>query len=237
MSYVFDGSTSWASIADNAVLTLPDAAWLYSWWFKQPDNSGTDSPYVLIHGAAAAPRWYIMRYEHSQASYADRFRMVIETVVSGAYQRPAAWTETAWHNFLLERAGTTYTLYIDNAAVCSEVDANVGAVDPTTNLYLGNYSSPFAAGACACQIAELAKWNTTSAELRAALAAGQSPAFYPDGLQMYLKCLDNTDTTELINGLAVTLNAVASGDHPTIIYPSTGNPLGRLLAEALFLGA
>lgn len=71
------------------------------------------------------------------------------------------------------------------------------------------------------RLAEVGVWNRSLiAEERAALAAGYSPLFIPNGLKFY--SLRPRSTINVLGAAALTIDGTTEADHPKIIYPSGG---------------
>ena len=231
MAFSFDGTNDAVSLADNAALTLPDADWTISGWFKLTTITyPADDPRILQWGTSGA-NTIVLAFgtagtdiDKIYLSSQDADTTVITADPGGNFS-----ADTNWHNIIVQRSSTTVTVYLDNSSIASVSNASYDAVNNADSFYLGNGAAlarPFGG-----LMAEWAKWDVAlDASQRASLVSGYSPSFFKTSLMWYVPMI--REYIETKTGIVITNSGTIVADHPRIIYPSSGfNTKGITAAE------
>jgi len=185
MAWHFDEINDDVQIADNAVLTFPDADWTLGGWVKLRDDVGTNFQYFFSWGAfSATPSFNWFFHEVGQATPLI-FHAVVEdgaanTIDVNSTGTPGA--NTQWQHVLMTRTGAgVLTQYINAIAFGTASDVDLGAIDVGEALFFGSRSDGnvdrFLGG-------DMAEWFKLDRALnhkeRSFLAEGMSPQDLPD---------------------------------------------------------
>lgn len=228
MAWSFDGTNDNVTLADHAILDLPDGDWTIAvilklasttGWpndrgvFYREDTGGQGAIEVEIDQTGGNASF--QKLEVYDDSFAD------EVVLNSNPTAP--WSSnTNWTQLIVKRSGTNYIVKVGGSEVL-----NSGGL---SNVTLGeDWTGVFEIGATGGNeffhglMAEMACWfRSLSDAEEAALwngTTGFSPAFFQNSLQWYLPMI--RDYIEVKAGLAVTNNGSTVVAHPPIIYPAS----------------
>jgi hypothetical protein len=210
-AFQIDTSTDTISLADNAVLTFPDADWTFVCRVKQTGFTFTTSPRVVSWNDGGSPNGFLLvPYNDGSVGFyagdADTGTISLETA-GGVY--PA---DSAWHTFIITRATNTITVYLDNSSILNATDAAFDAIDFAGSFYFGNRAA--ASRALEGSIADCAKWDRAlNASERAAYNAGFSAKCFP-GWTWFTPMVRNF--VELVKGIAMTNSGAVESAHPRL---------------------
>ena len=141
-----------------------------------------------------------------------------------------AYEADKWHHafaFFDNTSGTVWTgdIWLDNGGNDQGTDDDINALiytRPETTIIGAKKVDIGASDYFNGAIAEVALWGniTPSAGMRAALAAGYSPQFFPDGLEMYIPLIRDEDRDKVTGGAWTAYNTPGIAAHPPMIYPA-----------------
>ncbi len=200
-------------------------------WFRL-DALPTDTQVlVLIADLGSDDYWFRLAAKETVAP-----TYFVEAHLEGAASPEAvdaesttAYEANKWHHafaFFDNTSGTVWTgdVWLDNGGNAQgtddDINANIYSNPETTVIGAKKVdigASDFFDGA----IAEVALWGniTPSAGMRAALAAGYSPQFFPDGLEMYIPLVRDEDRDKITGSVFTAYNTPTIAPHPPMIYP------------------
>lgn len=143
---------------------------------------------------------------------------------NGGWNVPVPST-AAWFHFIWTYDGSSDTndplFYYDNVSqTVTESAAPSGSLKSGAYTYiLGNRSGTDRAWNG--RMAHFARWNRViTADERAALAAGYSPLFFPNGLIRYVPLGRSSPEIDQVGGTSGTVTGATVVDEPRIIYPT-----------------
>lgn len=214
-AWLFDGTNDFVSLTDNAALTLPDGDWTVAGWVKLNSNSTSQDLFVVRHDRVSGDGWEIRII--STGAVTDEASFIVQsdngTFVSGASTGSPFLSNTDWTHLVLQRSGSTVTLYIDAVSVASASNASLDAINPDEDLFLGNRDN--ADINLNGSLAEWAKWDRAiSAGELISLAQGFSANCLP-GFLWFTPMLGGV-YQEIKGGLTVTNNGTVSAAHPRL---------------------
>lgn len=210
-AWLFDSTTDYVFLADNATLTLPNGDWTIAGWVKLTSTSASLDIYPLRHDRVSGDGYEIIITSNGSATDEASFLVQSDngTFISATSTSSPFLSNTDWTHFVLQRSVNTVTLYVNGTSVASASHASLDAVNSDENLYLGNRDN--ADRNLNGSLAEWAKWDRAlSSDERAALAEGFSPNCFP-GFQWYAPMI--VSYQELVQDLTVTNNGTVSAPH------------------------
>lgn len=219
MAWSFDGVSDYVTIADNAALDLPSGDWTIAGWFKLASTADTgDDAYFFQHGASASTSIRFALYSSGGSTMDAVYARFTGSVFVPDADAPNWTPNTNWNQIRIERDGNNCRIYMNGSQIASEDITGLGGIAPSGTFYFSRDpggSTDWFPGL----MAEWAKWDRvlTTAEAEA-LTKGFAPTFFRNSLGWYVPMM--REYVELKNGLSITNNGTAIGDHPNIIYPT-----------------
>lgn len=216
-AWLFDGTNDYVTLADNAALTLPDGDWTVAGWFKLTSTSwGGDDQNIIEQGNGAVPKFRLALFSYDSVSVEEIYVDIRDddgTTLLIDQDPGGNWTaDTNWNHLVVQRSGTTITIYVNGSSIDSASVGSIDAINPSDTFYFGargGASSKWFNGT----LAEWAKWDRAlSAAERAALSAGFSPNCFP-GFSWFTPMVGGA-YQELANGITTTNNGTVSASHP-----------------------
>lgn len=220
MAWLFGGTSDYITITDNAALTIPDGDWTVAGWVKLTSNVGSNR-HVLFDTFAGGITWFELMIGQASHSIADDIRFDSAdddgtALITTSTSNPFA-NNTNWTHIIVQRSGTTVTIYINNSSVASATNASYDASNGG-NWVMGRWADGSAGGYLNGALAEWAKWDRAlNADERAALMNGFSPLYFLNSLKWYAPMI--REYRELKEGILVTNVGTVATEHPRIIYP------------------
>lgn len=227
MAWNFDGTNDNVTLANHALLDLPDGDWTIAvilklssttGWpndrgvFYREDSGGQGAIEVEIDQTAGSANY--QKLEIYDDSFANEVALNSNPT--------APWSgNTNWTQLIVKRASSNYIVKVAGSTVLSNGLNSVELGEDWTGVFeIGaTGGNEFFHG----QMAEMACWfRSLSDAEEAALwngSRGFAPSFFRDSLQWYLPMI--RDYVEVKAGIAVTNNGTTIADHPAIIYPSS----------------
>ena len=212
MARYFDGSSTYAKILDNAVLSLPDGSWTLGGWFNSDAFAGSGWQYLVSHGslgATASCNIYIAEPNGDLIVW-----IVSNDGTSKTSTSSSVITAGRWHHMLAVCSGDALQVHLDAAAIGDSYSAAWDGADPIGSFHLGtknNQQNRFDG-----RMAEWARWDAAlDSQQIAALADGVRPTEVGTRPAWYLPLLG--DLREEIAGLTVTNYGTTISEHPAAI--------------------
>lgn len=220
----FNGSSAYITMADNAVLDIPDAPWTFMCWVKLNNNTGTAWNAITDWTAGGTPELRPWIGEASNSIDAnDLVTWLVDTDgtsnnMGDASNNNAFLSNTAWTFVIFGRTSTNMFLRYNDTIIANAATGLFDGIAIAANMYFGtgdSGTSNFLDG----HLAECAKWDRELAATEiTALKNGVSPRFYLNGLKWYVPMV--RDYNEIKTGIAITNNGSTVSAHPRILYPN-----------------
>lgn len=235
MAWSFNETDQYATIGDDAALSLPDGDWTIGGWLKLDDNDGTSYQYFFSWNTIGTNNSIGIYFREGGAYGQLTFRVkdgdgTEKTLISDG--TPGSLTR--WQHVLARRidADNKVEMYLDGVYETYNWATDLGAVNHTGSLYLGARSDVSATRMYGGDMAEWAKWDRAlSTDEIAALAAGYPVSdFYDSAIKWHLPM---NDWTERIAGLTVT----PVGSPPLVLDSPVMNQRRRPFAQPFAVGA
>ncbi|GEM_PF-2185753 len=217
MAWNFDGGDA-AWLENVGAVTLPDGDWAMGGLIKFSTRVGTLRRYIIKGGSGYTSSFFV-RIGDDGGPDADDVNIAFldddGTVINASSTGNPFASNTSWTHLLLQRSGTTITVYVNGSSVASVSNASFDALAPNDWIQFGNeqyFSNGFRG-----DLAEWAKWDRTlsSAEI-AGLVQGYAPSCYPNSLMWYVPMI--RDYNEIRNGIEVDNDGSTVTEHPRMIY-------------------
>lgn len=213
MAYTFDETNDNLSLADNAALTLPNADWAISLWFKLPDATGSGTQFLLSCGLNGDTPTLTLRLNEASAGASPNcllftVRDDLGNAATGTSSNTPG-TSTAWQHGLIQRSGSNVLLYTDGTLRATGAHTFAATINSANPWVIGSRYDGGAGTWFGGDLAEVAKWDYAMSDLNIArLAAGWRATRF-GGLKWYVPML--ADTLEKAVPITVTV-----GDSPTL---------------------
>jgi len=207
MAWLFNGISNHARMADHSAMTFPDADWTLSGRFKIPDNAGSFFQYMLSWGSLTGfPRFLLFVVEESFAGIGDRLRAIIlddsdnQIILDSTDGSPGQYRE--WQHVGLRRRGFDLEMFWQGQVVSISSPIVIGAINATTQMYIGGRSDLDADRFFGGMLEDFAKWDRAlSDDELLGLSHGVSPLNFGVGMAWHIP-MDGY--REAINGIAIT---------------------------------
>lgn len=217
MAWDFDGGGA-AWLENVGAVTLPDGDWSMGGFLKFSTRSGTLRRYIIKGGIGYSSSFFV-RISDDAGPDADDVNIAFldddgTTIGASSTSNPFA-SNLSWTHLLIQRSGTTITVYVNGSSVASGSNANFDAITPNDWIQFGN-EQYFSAGFRGA-LAEWAKWDRalSSAEIDG-LVQGYAPSCYPNSLMWYVRMI--RDYNEIRAGITVDNEGSVVTEHPRMIY-------------------
>lgn len=187
MARNFNGSTDYATISDDAALSLPSGDWSISIKVRLTNNDGTSTHYPFSYGPAFSAN--SINFWFWQASHSTKPNQAGLKVIDGTPDTlqiesgsDTPGTRRDWMTFFFIKSGTSMDLYEENTSIATGDATSIGEINPSSgDLNLGRRqdNSRF----IGADLADFAKWDRalTSGE-RQSIADGAHITRFPESL-------------------------------------------------------
>lgn len=139
MGYSFNGSSDEIAVADGAALTLPDGDWTIGGWIYPDDFTGSGFQWLILQGLwGATPSINILIGETSSGITPEGFRFYSaddDGTLLDVQSSSSVLSATTWQHLIIQRSGTTTTLYVDNSSVGSTALSTYDGVNVGSAMY------------------------------------------------------------------------------------------------------
>jgi hypothetical protein len=234
MSLVLNGTTQYLTIADAAVLTLPDGDWTIAGWIKVASNEGSFVQYIISCGAVNANNSLNIYLAEAGDAVPNKLTLALRDATNSAIARYGSTSvgssTMVWQHIAIVRSSNVLTSYVDGNVDTAPLDIAtlLDSIDGTGAWCLGSRSAtPIAARMFNGRMAEWAKWDSalSTEEIQTLLAGGQPGDVDAENLTWWLPLFADKDSdagelTTAVEGSAV----FDDSDHP-VYYEGYANDL------------
>ena len=228
MARLFNGTSDYATMADNAALTMT-LPWTVGGWIHYPTSGRFIPRQILYWGTSAGPAsgpLFVLDLEPESGGNTNKLFCVCrdadsDTVVLAS--TTAIGLVSGWQHVLVRgETGGTIRIYLNGVEDADNTNAAFGDINCDRVMDNGYYS-PMLWGLYYCYwdggMAEWAKWDVDlTTEQITALANGVRPPEVGTRPAWYVPMLGGLE--EEIAGLAVTNNGTTVSEHPPKIVPA-----------------
>lgn len=240
MAYSFDEVNDRLVVGDDAALDLPDGDWTIGGLIKFDDNVGSFLQYFYSHGTVSTNNSANFVLSEASDVAPNEFRAFLQDG-GGDTTNNVAFTPSLdpdagnWNHFCFRRRNNIFSWFWGGDELQSLPNGNtigdIDSVSPAGSLFLGARNDLDADRFFGGDMAEWAKWDRGLSDVEIGLLADRfSPQYVYDGCAWHIPM--ESDNSELVAGLTVTVTGPTIATHPGIRYP-TDYPPRQTFHEAI----